>query len=178
MSTCREGYRLARNAFATISSHSPHIQTPWLCGKYLGRFTGRSFATDAVSAGQIPTLLYKTKTFASQVLRSKDDGIRFTDSSQFWEDVLTSAYDDYQSRGNRPVRLVGSSYSFYSVTYLTIPLVYGVDQWSCSEELVTALLSEPLVSDEAVNEVVRNRHHDRPKEKPLNISCVCSTFND
>ncbi|KAF8623093.1 hypothetical protein AX15_006504 [Amanita polypyramis BW_CC] len=158
--TCRDGYRLARNTLATISYYPAHAQAALRFGRHLRRHpkatvdTNRPLATSAVSAGQIPTLLYKTKAFASQVLRSKNDGVPFTESSEFWEDVLTSAYDDYQLRGKRPARLV----------------VYGVDRWSCSEDLVTALLSEPLASDGAAIEAVRNRHHKRPKEKPLTIS--------
>ncbi|KAK2464209.1 hypothetical protein APHAL10511_003666 [Amanita phalloides] len=89
----------------------------------------------------------------SQVLRSKTTGTSFPESYELWDDVLTSTCEDYRA-GKRQARIV----------------VVAADQFSRSDDLVTALLSEPLSSDKAMNETIRNRHHSRSIEEPLKIS--------
>lgn len=67
----------------------------------------RTMATCSTgAANQILTMLEKTKTLVSQVLQPNSPGIPSTESSEFWEIILTSAHDDYQTR-ERPARLVG-----------------------------------------------------------------------
>ena len=172
MSTCRGGCRLARNALVSCSAHA---RTFRLCGTRSKTNIVRSTATRSTTAGQIPTLLHKTKTLVSQVLQPNSPGMPSTESSVFWENILTFACDDYQT-GNRPARLVGPLSFLFADTYLTFLSVVGADSWSHSEDLVTALLSEPLASDGTVNNAIRNRHLNRLNERPLDVSCVCLTF--
>src|SRR6266576_205814 len=103
MSTCQGGCRLARNAFVTCPTHA---RTLGLYGMPSRTAIVRTMATRSTAASQIPTLLGKTKTLVSWVLQPNSPGILSTESSEFWETVLSSAYDDYQSR-ERPARLVG-----------------------------------------------------------------------
>ena len=174
MPTCQEGCRLARNAFVFCSAHARKLR---LCRTRSRTGIVRSMAICSTAAGQIPLLLHKTKTLVSQVLQPNSPGIPSTESSDFWENLLTSAYDDYQA-GKRPARLVGQLSFLFADTRLTFPLVVGVDNWSRSEDLVTALLSDPLASDKTMNDAIRNRLLNHLNEKPLNISCVCPTFDD
>lgn len=172
MPTCQGGCRLARN---TLVSCSAHARTFRLCRTRSKTNIVRSAATSSTTAGQIPTLLHKTKTLVSQILQPNGAGTPSTESSIFWENILTFAYDDYQT-GNRPARLVGPLSFLFAEIYLTFLSVVGADSWSQSEDLVSALLSEPLASDETVNDTIRNRHLNRLNERPLDISCVCPTF--
>ncbi|KAF8635207.1 hypothetical protein AX17_003983 [Amanita inopinata Kibby_2008] len=110
--------------------------------------------SNVTSRHQILTLLYKTKALVPQVLNPVGSGVPFTESSEFWNDILAAAYDDYQSTAERPARVV----------------VYGTDQWSCSDRLITALLCEPLASDNVAHELLRNRHREFPAEHHLTIS--------
>lgn len=173
MSTCQGGCRLARNASVSRSAHARIFR---LHGTRSKTNVVRSMAPRSTTACQIPTLLHKTKTLVSQILQPSNPGIPSTESSRFWENILTFAYDDYQT-GNRPARLVGPLSFLFTDTCLTfLSSVIGADSWAHSEDLVTALLSEPLASDETVNNAIRNRHLNRPNERPLDISCVCPTF--
>jgi hypothetical protein len=48
--------------------------------------------------------------------------------------------------------------------------VYGVDEWSEPQSLITALLREPLASSESQNKIIRDRWKERPThEKRLTI---------
>ena len=114
MPTCREGYHLASHALAIASGGLARVNT---FAPYRTRFRRPNaisrLATRAPgpsgSAGQILTLAYKTKNIVSQILPSFGPGIAFTESSGFWEDVLTTAWDKYESETERPASVVGPS---------------------------------------------------------------------
>ncbi|KIL65908.1 hypothetical protein M378DRAFT_10491 [Amanita muscaria Koide BX008] len=145
-------------------SPRPLLRSPCACKRLRrlpnhGRFLGTHASSVAVN-GQILTLAYKIKKLVSQVLPPTGSGTQFTESAEFWEDILTNAHNDYASTPERPARVV----------------VCGTDQWSPSEDLVTALLSDPLASDDPVNDVLSNRH--RAIGTPLTISYATNPTNN
>ncbi|KAJ8696374.1 hypothetical protein PTI98_006248 [Pleurotus ostreatus] len=80
---------------------------------------------------EILTLLHKTDNFLPRVLLSPNP----------WTASLHNVYQDLNSQSNSPARVV----------------VYGMDEWSGAQDLVTALLEEPFSSDSFQSEYVRGR---------------------
>ncbi|KAH7916562.1 hypothetical protein BJ138DRAFT_1139337 [Hygrophoropsis aurantiaca] len=91
---------------------------------------------------QTLTLLHKT---ASVLPRALPIGPKF----HFWNDVLADATSELSSAaGSDACARIA---------------VCGVDEWSGSRELVTALLEDPFTSDEAYSDIVRNRWKNHPE---------------
>ncbi|KAG5647033.1 hypothetical protein DXG03_001403 [Asterophora parasitica] len=81
-----------------------------------------------------------------------------TEALEFWKDVLAGTYDDLLSKESRPGSIA----------------VYGVDEWSGAQELITALLEEPLTSDESSNDQIRSRWKKHGGQTSLTISSTQS----
>jgi hypothetical protein len=114
MPTCREGYHLASHVLAIASGGLAHVNTFAPCRtRFRPDAVSRFLATRAPGpsggASQNLTLAYKTKNLVSQILPSFGPGIAFTESSGFWEDILTTACDKYECVAERPASVVGPS---------------------------------------------------------------------
>ncbi|KAH7925514.1 hypothetical protein BV22DRAFT_1064712 [Leucogyrophana mollusca] len=96
---------------------------------------------------QTLTLLHKTASLLPRALPTTD-GSDSIESSRFWEDVLTSAGSELSSRAAPDACLRIA--------------VCGVDEWSGSRDLITALLEDPFTSDETYSDIVRNRWKNHP----------------
>ncbi|KAM5540227.1 hypothetical protein V8D89_006046 [Ganoderma adspersum] len=99
------------------------------------------------------TTLHKTTTLLPRILpsgKSSLDGVPVRESLPFWEEVLRKVYDDLtlapEKREKDRVRVV----------------VYGVDGTPGANELVTALLEDPFVSDEQ-RTALRSRWNVQPE---------------
>nr|VWO98303.1 Tryptophan synthase (EC [Ganoderma boninense] len=99
------------------------------------------------------TTLHKTTTLLPRILpsgKSTSDGVPERESLPFWEEVLRKVYDDLtlapDKREKDRVRVV----------------VYGVDGTPGANELVTALLQDPFVSDEQ-RAALRTRWDSQPE---------------
>ncbi|KJA27888.1 hypothetical protein HYPSUDRAFT_130531 [Hypholoma sublateritium FD-334 SS-4] len=81
------------------------------------------------------TLLHKAAMVVPRVLEASSNSpgfLRNGETSRTWESILSDAHEDLSTASERPARIV----------------VYGLDEWSGSAELVTALLSDPLADAE------------------------------
>ncbi|KAF8894092.1 hypothetical protein BD779DRAFT_1505224 [Infundibulicybe gibba] len=89
------------------------------------------------------TLLHRITSFLPRVLPSKNTlpSINAVDSFEFWDALLSHAYHRLSTPSAQPVRIV----------------VYSLDRWSGAQDIVTALLEQPLSSDPSQNKSVRNR---------------------
>ncbi|KAG6813369.1 hypothetical protein H0H92_011635 [Tricholoma furcatifolium] len=103
---------------------------------------------------EILTLLHKTTSLLPRALASTEQGAPVAESLDLWKEILSKSYDDLVAKGSRPARVV----------------VYGIDQWSGAEDLVTSLLEEPLISDQSMNERLRKRWKERPGQARLTLS--------
>ncbi|KAF8070676.1 hypothetical protein FPV67DRAFT_1413890 [Lyophyllum atratum] len=108
----------------------------------------------ALPRHEILTLLHKTTSLLPRVLASKPQTEIAAESLEFWKDLLSRTYDDLLSKDPRPANIT----------------VYGLDEWSGSQDLVTALLEEPLTSDESLNEQIRSRWKKHAGQASLTIS--------
>jgi hypothetical protein len=90
------------------------------------------------------TLIHKTASFLPKALPPN--------KIKPFADILLNALQDLSSAAPRPARLV----------------VYAVDQWSPAQDIITALLQDPLTSDQSQNDRIRTRW--KTIQRPLNIS--------
>ncbi|KAG6920261.1 hypothetical protein DXG01_005030 [Tephrocybe rancida] len=95
-----------------------------------------------------------TTSLLPRALSSKDQGAVASESLDLWKEILAETYNDLASKNIRPARIA----------------VYGLDQWSGARELVTALLEEPLTSDQTLNERIRGRWKNHPSHGSLTLS--------
>jgi len=97
------------------------------------------------------TLWHKTKNVLPKALERQAAVTRPQHQLplETWERILSQVFDDLSTGSERPVRLV----------------VHGMDQWAGSEDLVTALLADPLGSEEQLAVV-----KDRWKEGGMQIT--------
>ncbi|KAG6831831.1 hypothetical protein H0H87_003750 [Tephrocybe sp. NHM501043] len=121
-------------------------------------FTSRSLSNPAsktpAERHEILTLLHKTTSLLPRALPSKEQAVIAPESLDFWKEILTETYNGYVSKKIKPVHIA----------------VYGVDQWSGARELVTALLEEPLTSDQSLNERIRDRWQNHAGQHSLTLS--------
>ncbi|KAJ3514118.1 hypothetical protein NLJ89_g2555 [Agrocybe chaxingu] len=129
----------------------------------------RNFTISSVSCGgsvetppQFPTpkhealtLLHKASNIVPRVLdlRTPSGSARPKETNETWERVLSDAREDLSAAAERPIKIS----------------VYGLDEWSGSQELVTALLADPLSSDKMQSETLLSRWKDTSQSK-LDIS--------
>ncbi|KAH6914342.1 hypothetical protein BKA70DRAFT_1182465 [Coprinopsis sp. MPI-PUGE-AT-0042] len=73
------------------------------------------------------TLWHKTSKVLPKALNAQVGGSRLP-SLDTWESILSTAYDDLSSASSRPIRI----------------LVHGLDECAGAEDLVTALVADPL----------------------------------
>ncbi|KAI0339810.1 hypothetical protein BDW22DRAFT_1486518 [Trametopsis cervina] len=124
----------------------------------IGRRHGSSAAAlkpksnDQSHRPSVRTVLHKAELLLPRVLSLHEDSSKPT-SLKFWKGVLNQAYDSLNaSPTNRAARVV----------------VYGYDECSGSQELVTALLEEPF-SPKAQKHAVQNRWKGLEQESHLII---------
>ncbi|KAG6897523.1 hypothetical protein C0992_000749 [Termitomyces sp. T32_za158] len=94
---------------------------------------------------EILTLLHKTNSLLPQALPPKERVANSTESLELWKEILSETYTDLVSKEIPPARIA----------------VYGLDRWSGARDLVTALLEEPLTSDESLNTRIQRRWESR-----------------
>ncbi|KAF9452738.1 hypothetical protein P691DRAFT_783294 [Macrolepiota fuliginosa MF-IS2] len=90
----------------------------------------------------------------SKVGERPSDLTRTVEITEFWKDVLSDAFENLSTAAERPARVV----------------VLGVDDWSGAEDLVTALLEEPLSSDQTQEDSLRDRWAKSGSSSSLTIS--------
>ncbi|KAF5380459.1 hypothetical protein D9615_004628 [Tricholomella constricta] len=105
---------------------------------------------------EILTLLHKTTALLPRALAPRTQAGTTTDSLELWRDILSATYDDLLSKDPRPANIA----------------VYGIDQWSGAQDLITALLEEPLTSDVSLNEQIRTRWQRHSGQAQLTISSI------
>jgi hypothetical protein len=94
----------------------------------------------------ILTVLHKTSSFLPRVLP--------VHSLKLSTDLLLNAFQDLSSTTPRPANLA----------------VYSVDQWSGAQDLITALLQDPLTSNQSQNNRIRTRWQTSATQHQLTIS--------
>jgi len=99
-----------------------------------------------VMSSQILSVLRNTASFLPRVLPAQ--------SLQPCSDLLLNAYQDISSTAPRSTRVA----------------VYAADQSSAAQDLVTALLQDPLTSDQSQNDRIRTRWQTHVSHHPLTIS--------
>ncbi|KAF8904423.1 hypothetical protein CPB84DRAFT_1896922 [Gymnopilus junonius] len=128
-STCLALRSSFSRAPSLVRPLSRHTQQQLLC------LTKRSTASASSPSGIEPlTVLHKAVALLPRVpCYAQDSGSQQdAGSSHVWESILSGAYDDLSAVADRPVKIV----------------VLGLDEWSRSQDLVTALLADPLSSNE------------------------------
>ncbi|CAA7261738.1 unnamed protein product [Cyclocybe aegerita] len=97
------------------------------------------------------TLLHKITNIVPRVLdlRTPSGSTRPKETSDIWERVLSDAHEDLSAAAERPIKIA----------------VYGLDEWSGSQEFVTALLAYPLSSDKTRSEALLSRWKDISQSK-------------
>ncbi|RDB25154.1 hypothetical protein Hypma_007665 [Hypsizygus marmoreus] len=120
------------------------------CKGSLCRATGQT----GVPRHEILTLLHKTTALLPHALASRAQGKTTTESLEFWNNILSATFTDSSSISDRPVKVA----------------VYGVDEWAEAQDLITALLEEPLTSDESENQRIRSRWNGTSEQGTLTIS--------
>ncbi|GLB37659.1 hypothetical protein LshimejAT787_0407100 [Lyophyllum shimeji] len=125
------------------------------------RFLSRSPGDPPLPRHEILTLLHKTTSLLPRALPPKVQTRIPTESVEFWKDILSETYNDLLSKESRPAKIT----------------VYGVDEWAGSQDLVTALLEEPLTSDELHNEEIRTRWDKHAGQASLAISSSANPGN-
>ncbi|KAJ8509068.1 hypothetical protein ONZ45_g8732 [Pleurotus djamor] len=99
-----------------------------------GAATAAKHSPGVLSRGKLLTLIHKTERLLPRILPSEGP----------WVSLLQSTYEDLDAQATSPAHVV----------------VYGVDEWSGAQDLVTAFLEEPFGSDETQTNLIRNRWKD------------------
>ncbi|TFK44342.1 hypothetical protein BDQ12DRAFT_672816 [Crucibulum laeve] len=174
MSSCT-GNTLTRNAVARASRRAPLIppsqmsfsprHSHWKISKNSrtlstenGRKTTTNYAEFPSNRQEALTLLHKTTTLLPRALPSSGSS-RDVESLEFWNTILSQAYEDLTQTSEREARIV----------------VYGVDEWAGAKDLVTALLEEPLSSDQARSDLLKNRWKDSRSKLTISPSSTETT---
>ncbi|KAF9459814.1 hypothetical protein BDZ94DRAFT_1171027 [Collybia nuda] len=102
------------------------------------------------------TLLHRMIKLLPRALPSTAQGnlSSFMESFEFWNAIMARACENLTLAGGRPARIA----------------VCGFGEFSGTQDLVTALLEEPLSSDQNQNEHIRNRWKDRVGRRSLIIT--------
>ncbi|KAI0085183.1 hypothetical protein BDY19DRAFT_897157 [Irpex rosettiformis] len=109
----------------------------------------------------VRTVLHKTEGLLPRVLSVHDDPSKTT-SLAFWQDILNQAYVTLNASSARGAARI---------------VVYGTDEYSGVEDLVTALLEEPFATV-SHKQVVQNRWKDAEGQSSLVISHAFSPSED
>lgn len=138
--------------------------------------TNAALKTSIKSSIEVPshrhqtlTLLHKTTAFISGIL-AKGLPTESVSTLNFWKGALSKVYNDMsigETTGTK-VRVACESliqWIFIEDLIYGIlnALVYGVDEWSGAQDVITALLEDPLASTEQQIESLRNRWESLPK---------------
>ncbi|GBE81139.1 hypothetical protein SCP_0308650 [Sparassis crispa] len=94
------------------------------------------------------TVLHKTRSLLPRIFPSGQQSVPGIESLEFWHELLASAYNDLSPTRANVIRIA----------------VYGCDDFSGAQELVTALLEEPFAS-ESQKESVRTRWKSMPDDR-------------
>ncbi|KAG5734466.1 hypothetical protein E4T56_gene20065 [Termitomyces sp. T112] len=132
-------------------THTARHRVSWFIYRSL------SHATNSKTLPQrheILTLLHKTTSLLPRALPPEEQAANSTESPKLWKEILSKTYTDLVSKEIPPVHIT----------------VYGLDQWSGAQDLVTALLEEPLTSDQSLNERIRSRWGTHPGQTTLRLS--------
>lgn len=148
----------------------------------------RSFSTSRVQCSNITTsqaelattrhealtLQHKTENLLESVFKvgERPSDLSWTaETREFWRDILSDTFENLSTAAERSARVVGKVRLFFFYRNLTITdTVFGMDEWSGAEDLVTALLEEPLSSDQAQEDALRNRWKNAHPSNRLTIS--------
>ncbi len=120
------------------------------------------------------TTLYKTVALLPRVLPSSSRASTpRAGSLEFWEGLLAGAQSDLnQSPSASAARVVGASNLVLERdSFLNLDVVYGCDEFSGAQDLVTAILEEPFAA-ESLKRVVRERWKVAETAPSLTIKCV------
>ncbi|KXN90994.1 hypothetical protein AN958_03061 [Leucoagaricus sp. SymC.cos] len=93
------------------------------------------------------TLQHKTENILEPVFKVAErpsDILSKMNAVSFWRDVLSDTFENLSSGAERPARVV----------------VLSLDEWSGAQDLVTALLDEPLSSNQAQEKLLQTRWKD------------------
>ncbi|XP_006460768.1 hypothetical protein AGABI2DRAFT_203958 [Agaricus bisporus var. bisporus H97] len=100
------------------------------------------------------TLQHKAENLLEPVFKVIERPSGLPRTTAIWRDILSDTFENLSSAVNRPARVV----------------VFGVDAWSGAQDLVTALLEEPLGSDQAQKDALHNRWERVNSSDVLTIS--------
>lgn len=124
----------------------------------VSRARSTTLQTDlATTKHEALTLQHKTENLLEPVFKVAERPSN-TGSSvaavSLWRDVLSDTFENLSTGAERPARVV----------------VYSMDEWSGADDLVTALLDEPLSSDQTQENVLRTRWQNAGSKTGLTIS--------
>jgi hypothetical protein len=117
------------------------------------------------------TLQHKVENLLEPVFRVGERPSGLPCTIQIWRDILSDAFDNLSTAADRPARVVGKFRLPCSIRKPTpIHVVFPVDEWSGAQDLVTALLEEPLCSDQSQKDTLKNRWEGVNSSDHLTIS--------
>lgn len=153
------GWRCARNSGLKVIRTSCGRSNPCRKRQALSTLTLQDECASGVISPrhEALTLLHKITKALPAALDQKglSQSVR---PRAIWERILSQAHEDLSAIDERPVKVAGALLYFTRRGLLTITLtVLGLDQWSSSRELVTALLAEPLSSNKTLLETLTQR---------------------
>ncbi|KAF8160752.1 hypothetical protein B0H34DRAFT_653508 [Crassisporium funariophilum] len=96
------------------------------------------------------TLLHKLTSLLPRIVdfNATSGSTRGDKTVEFWNSVVTRVHEDLSSTAERPAEII----------------VWGVDEWSGAEDLVTALVSDPLASNRLQSDALTHRWKDSSLE--------------
>lgn len=148
------------------------------CSKFVP-IHGRALSTQSKtpnnplsSANETLSLLHRTITLLPQALNIKQNSgsTRAEGTADFWNAILSNAYEDLSATTERPAKIVGSwnpyRFSFDLIIDCLCPSpVCGLDKWSNTQELVSGLLVEPYSITGPQLDSLNNRWNDASRDR-------------